>query len=135
MAKSRATCLASGRCCQFAAFGHRLYVTGLEAAIVLDAAREAGCEPTLDAVEAARARGSCPFLQGRACGIHAIRPIPCRAFFCDRHAGPEVAHAHETAHGELRGLHDALRVPYAYSEWTDHLSRLVGSTHGDIMES
>lgn len=42
VAERRPVCNASGRCCRFEAFGHRLYVTGLEIAWVLLGVRGLG---------------------------------------------------------------------------------------------
>src|ERR1043165_9471959 len=78
------SCWASGRCCNFEKTGHRLYVTGLEAAYTIH--RLAG-PLTAEALAAARGRGDCPFLSANLCTVHTIKPIGCRVYFCDRSAG------------------------------------------------
>lgn len=76
LAPFRRRCDATGRCCNFAATGHMLFVTRLEAA---EMAR-AGAEP--DAAQAAA--GRCPYLRGTQCGIREHRALGCRIYYCDR---------------------------------------------------
>ena len=114
-------CWASGRCCNFERAGHLLYVTGLEAAFTV-----LRREPTLVPAEvsAARARGGCPFQEGHLCGAHAIRPLGCRVYFCDRSA-QEWQHAlSEHALEQIRSLHDRFAIPYRYGEWRAMLELL-----------
>lgn len=125
VAARRPLCLASGNCCRFEAFDHRLMVTGLEAAWTL----VHPSTPPVDgaAIEAARRRGDCPFLAGegrRLCGIRLARPMPCRTFFCDRAATGWQQELHERSLAELRALHDRFGIPYRYLEWRDALARL-----------
>ncbi len=127
----RPTCLASGRCCHFEAFGHRLYVTGLETAIVLARFRSTdqalSGRDTAGSIAASIAAGHCPFLERGGCGVHSIRPMPCRAFFCDRHAAVAIHSIHESAHAAIRHLHERFSQPYAYAEWRLMLDRLVAA--------
>ncbi|MDA1007713.1 MAG: hypothetical protein O2800_01730 [Planctomycetota bacterium] len=120
----RPVCLASGRCCRFDQFGHRLYVTGLEAAIVVSRLSKI---VTHAAVLESRRQGTCPFLLNGNCSIHPIRPIPCRAFFCDLTVKNEVFVLHERAHEAVRFLHDKRAIPYGYGEWRDLLDRVLSS--------
>ncbi|MGD9689985.1 MAG: hypothetical protein AB7K52_10070 [Phycisphaerales bacterium] len=114
-------CWASGRCCNFEAFGHRLFVTGLEAAwVVRHAALEHG------AIEAARARGGCPYQRENLCGIHDAKPLACRVFFCDRSAEEWQRTLMERLMIALRRLHDRHAVPYRYLEWREAL-RIVSA--------
>lgn len=107
-------CWASGRCCNFAKSGHLLYVTGLEAAYAVDRLPETLLECD---IEAAEARGDCPFLDGHLCGIHAIKPLACRTYFCDRSATAWHRELSEAMHGRIREIHARLGVPYRYQEW------------------
>lgn len=118
-------CWASGRCCNFAKTGHRLYVTGLEAAYAvhhLAPVRAPGPDapvPTLtpDTIARARERGDCPFLDKNLCGIHTIKPLGCRVYFCDRSAQEWQQALSERALERIRALHDAHAIPYRYGEW------------------
>lgn len=134
-------CWASGRCCNFDRAGHRLYVTGLEAAYcVVELARPAPvpaptARPTptpslalpvlsVQGVRAARARGDCPFLARNVCTVHAIKPLGCRVYFCDRSAQQWQEDLSESALAEIRAIHDRFAIPYRYAEWRDMLAQL-----------
>ncbi len=128
VAQRRPLCLASGNCCRFEAFGHRLMVTGLEAAWT--ATRPETPSISLQQIDEARREGRCPHLdsrEGRLCGIRGARPMPCRTFFCDRAATDWQRELHESCLGELKALHDRLGIPYRYLEWRDALALLVNS--------
>ncbi len=119
-------CSASGRCCKFESFGHRLYVTGLEAAYLWarlgDAAR-----PSEAAVNDARAAGGCPFQPERLCTVHAIRPMGCRMFFCDETARDWQEATYERYQSRIRELHDRLGIAYIYAEWRALLELLAAT--------
>ncbi len=141
-------CWASGRCCNFEAYGHRLYVTGLEAALALlradqpditphppsDTLPDRRSLPILDAhaadrlirdTHAARRRGGCPFQRGNLCGIHHAKPLACRVFFCDRTAQAWQHELHEHLLDAVRTLHNDHAIPYCYAEWRGLLDRLA----------
>ena len=123
VAAHRPLCLASGNCCRFESFGHRLMVVGLEVAWTL--AQDETPTLSLPQIDAARREGRCPFLddrEGRLCGIRAARPMPCRTFFCDRAATRWQQDLHEASLAELKALHDRFGVPYRYLEWRDALA-------------
>lgn len=119
-------CWASGRCCNFERAGHRLYVTGLEAAYAVARSRP---DHTLDCttLDAARQRGGCPFQTRNLCGIHTIKPLGCRVYFCDRSAQTWQADLSERLLAEVRALHDQFSVEYRYGEWRDMLALFVNS--------
>lgn len=121
----RPVCVASGRCCKFEVFGHRLYVTTLElAAFVhgLDKHPRPRGEPL--SLPMAWDGTGCPFQSQRLCTVHPIRPFGCRVFFCDSSAGQWQNDVYEQFHSRLKRLHEALGVPYAYVEWREALRRL-----------
>ena len=111
----RPRCDASGRCCRFEEFGHRLYVTTVElAAFVHDlTVRPARWDHT-----------GCPFQVNGLCGVHPIRPFGCRIFFCDATSDHWQQTHYERFHGELKRLHEELQVPYRYVEWRQALKEL-----------
>lgn len=122
----RPICLASGRCCHFEAHGHRLYVTGLEAAWCVRERAARGSITTLDQIAQARERGDCPYLvNGRLCGAHAERPLGCRIYFCDRSAQAWQQDLYERTHRVLVELHERHAIPYRYGEWRGMLERVV----------
>jgi Fe-S-cluster containining protein len=126
-------CWASGRCCNFERAGHRLYVTGLEAAFTL--ARLGELDPprgglSLPQLGEARARGGCPFQVANLCGVHAIRPLGCRVYFCDRSAQEWQQELSERALADIRRIHDEHGAPYRYGEWRAMLELVLGARAG-----
>src|SRR5438045_7599049 len=67
-------CVASGRCCRFKEYGHTLFVSNLEAEVLLNAAPPYEGPVTAD---------SCPFQQGNLCTAREPRPLGCRVYYCD----------------------------------------------------
>lgn len=112
-------CWASGRCCNFERTGHRLYVTGLETAYALARASRGVTRADIDA---ARARGGCPFQEHNLCGIHTIKPLGCRVYFCDRSAQSWQQDLCERLLADIRSLHEAHQIEYRYGEWRAMLS-------------
>ncbi len=117
-------CKASGRCCNFESYGHRLYVTGLEAAwcVVQLTPDNPGLTP--NSVADALDRGGCPFQLGTLCGVHTIKPVGCRTYFCDPVAEGWQEDLTERAHGMVKALHAEADVPYRYMEWRAMLGLL-----------
>ncbi len=135
IAERRPLCEASGRCCNFAKYGHLLYVTGLEAACTIQRARVRAADPNppqhraqgetgaqtppraLPVLSNAPTLDACPFLVGTSCGVHTIKPLGCRVYFCDPTAQEWQHDLSERSLGWIRNLHDELGVPYRYAEW------------------
>ena len=67
-------CVASGRCCRFKEYGHVLYLSGLEAEVLLDSA---------PAYEQPVTPEFCPFQKGNLCTAREPRPLGCRVYYCD----------------------------------------------------
>lgn len=120
----RPVCDASGRCCNFKQHGHLLYVTGLEAAYLV--ARRAE-RHTISDVESAIERGDCPFLIGKMCDAHAIKPSGCRIYFCDPTAQEWQHDLYERSAKMLRELHDRFGIEYRYGEWRSLLMMFAKS--------
>jgi Fe-S-cluster containining protein len=137
-------CTASGRCCHFETYGHRLYVTGLEAAYTVSrasagfpratgglsgeaapasalVARSAEGLVSLPILSASRARGDCPFLKDNLCTVHTIKPLACRTYYCDPTAQTWQQELTERLIADLRALHDRHRIEYRYAEWRSML--------------
>ncbi|MBL8765333.1 MAG: hypothetical protein JNM07_13800 [Phycisphaerae bacterium] len=116
-------CWASGRCCRFRDAGHRLYVTGLEAALTLVRLDRSPLAPA--ELESAIARGTCVFVSGNLCSVHTIKPLGCRLYFCDRSAAAWQREVHEQLLSDIRDIHDRHQQPYRYGEWGDMLRRFI----------
>lgn len=67
-------CVASGRCCRFKEHGHTLFLSNLEAAVLL-----AGAPAYTPPVSS----DYCPFQQGTLCTAREPRPLGCRIYYCD----------------------------------------------------
>jgi Fe-S-cluster containining protein len=118
-------CHSSGRCCRFEEFGHRLYVTGLETAWTIGHLPP-GVRFDRPGLDAAIARGGCPFQLERLCSVHLVRPLGCRVYFCDETAQEWQRDLYESLLRDLRNLHDRHQIPYEYAEWRAMLARLLG---------
>src|SRR3981189_658201 len=68
-------CVASGRCCRFKEYGHTLFLSNLEAEVLLHGA------PPYDATSVTP--DFCPFQKGNLCTAREPRPLGCRVYYCD----------------------------------------------------
>jgi len=126
-------CDQSGRCCRFHAYGHDLYLTGLEVAAFRHRAppppssSQAGAERSAaSGIALPQAQHDpdrvCPYLVDNACSVHAVRPAGCRVYFCEPGTHDWQQHLYEQTLDDLRRLHDAHDLPYRYMEWLDGLN-------------
>jgi hypothetical protein len=67
-------CIASGRCCRFKEYGHVLFVSNLEAEVLLADAPAYNSPVTPD---------FCPFQRENLCTAREPRPLGCRVYYCD----------------------------------------------------
>lgn len=116
-------CWASGRCCNFGSAGHLLFVTGLEAAYTLGGL--AAPERRAAAGEGDSLTDACPLQVSNLCGVHAVRPLGCRIYFCDATAQAWQHELSERMLRAVRDLHDRWEVPYRYGEWRRMLRELA----------
>src|SRR5438270_12493018 len=67
-------CVASGRCCRFKEYGHTLFLSNLEADVLLASAPlyEQPVSPDF-----------CPFQKNNLCTAREPRPLGCRIYYCD----------------------------------------------------
>ena len=115
-------CVASGRCCRFKEHGHVLYLSHLEAAVLLDAAPPYE-QPVSDAF--------CPFQKEKLCTARACRPLGCRIYFCDPSYGDKGHPIMEKALQRLRDLAEADGAGWRYAPLHVFLNdpELVHPTH------
>lgn len=131
IAARRPVCRASGRCCHFEAYGHRLYVTAAEL-VYFESRVERGkldaeggtAKVSLPQFFAGEKVEGCPYQVGGLCTEREARPLGCRIYFCDANAQGWQAEVYETYHQRLRALHEKHDLPYAYLEWRDALRSL-----------
>lgn len=118
----RPRCDLSGRCCRFDDFGHVLMVTTAELAVFID---DLGTNPP---TVASAAQPACPFQKGKLCGVHTVRPLGCRIFFCDPTAVDWQRVLYEQLHHRLRSLHDEFGLAYFYVEWRQGLAAVTSTS-------
>jgi Fe-S-cluster containining protein len=100
-------CVASGRCCRFKEFGHVLFLSNLEAEVLLHDA------PPYD--PATVTPDFCPFQKNNLCTAREPRPLACRVYYCDpayQETGNRIT---ETYLARLKQLADALGVVWQYA--------------------
>lgn len=120
VAKRRPVCNASGRCCKFEAFGHRLYVTGLEIAWFIQGVgtKKSGTgDPSVVRLEQYSPTPNCPYQINGLCSTHLIRPLGCRAFFCEEGTEAWQQETTEQFLDRFKQLHVEHALPYVYMEW------------------
>jgi len=81
-------CVASGRCCRFKEWGHALYISNLEAEVLLAHA---------PAYEQPVSADFCPFQKDKLCTAREPRPLGCRVYFCDpnyQETGNQITEKH-----------------------------------------
>lgn len=131
------TCWTSGRCCNFDAYGHRLYVTALEIAWVLERVGpttqppKAQMLPVLPSTSGGAGSGACVYQVEKLCSIHKVRPLGCRVFFCQKGTQEWQHELYESFLSRLRELHDSHAVAYRYLEWRAGLAEARGSLLAD----
>lgn len=99
-------CVASGRCCRFKEYGHTLFLSNLEAEVLLAAA------PAYDRPVSA---DFCPFQKENLCTAREPRPLGCRVYYCDP-AYQETGNAiTERYLGRLKELAAGQEVEWRYA--------------------
>jgi hypothetical protein len=100
-------CVASGRCCRFKEYGHTLFLSSLEAEVLL-----AACPPY---DPASVTSDFCPFQQGNLCMAREPRPLACRVYYCDPNYQETGARISETYVRRLKQLADENGVTWHYA--------------------
>jgi Fe-S-cluster containining protein len=109
-------CAVSGRCCRFAEYGHTLFLSEPEAALLLSDAPP----PVRPLDEGA----TCPWQDGQnRCTARGARPLGCRVFFCDPAFEPHAEALSEAFIARLKRLADGLGRPWHYAPLHRHLER------------
>jgi hypothetical protein len=100
-------CIASGRCCRFKEYGHVLFLSHLEADVLLAGA------PAYDA--GAVTPEFCPFQQGNLCTAREPRPLGCRVYYCDPNYQETCTNITEKYLARLKQLADEHGVGWRYA--------------------
>ena len=108
LAETNAQCLGGGTCCRFDIAGHRLFVTTLELAMLLQGPPPHPAAPL-----------RCPYQRGPKCLARGFRALGCRTYFC---RSPELTDLYESYHQAIAQLHEHHAIPYLYVELTAGLA-------------
>src|SRR5215831_10895841 len=109
-------CVASGRCCRFKEYGHTLFLSNLEADVLLAAAPSYERPVTPD---------GCPFQQGNLCTAREPRPLGCRVYYCDpayQETGNRIT---EDYLGRLKALAREHGLPWRYAPLHEFLNEVL----------
>jgi hypothetical protein len=115
-------CVASGRCCRFREYGHTLFLSGLEADVLL-----AGAPPYDPETVTA---DFCPFQKATLCTAREPRPLGCRVFFCDPAYQETAGRITETYLRRLKELAEEHGVAWRYAPLHHFLKRPEGPAGG-----
>src|SRR6266567_103945 len=99
-------CVASGRCCRFKEYGHTLFLSNLEAEVLLASAPPFAQPVTAD---------FCPFQKENLCTAREPRPLGCRIYYCDpayQETGQRIS---EDAIGQLKRLAEESSIGWRYA--------------------
>ena len=107
-------CVASGKCCRFTEYGHVLYLSNLEADVLLAAA------PTYDKPVSA---DFCPFQKENLCTAREPRPLGCRVYYCDPNYQETSREITEKYLLKLKQLAEANDIPWEYAPLHHFLNR------------
>ena len=107
-------CAVSGRCCRFEEYGHTLFLTAPEAAVLIEDA-----PPPVRPLDAGM---TCPWqdLKGR-CTAREARPLGCRVYFCDPTYEEQAPMLTERFLDRLRRLVEERGWPWDYAPLHRHL--------------
>jgi len=105
IAKSAPVCELSGRCCRFKDYGHTLFISRPEAALLL----EQGLPENAVVDES-----SCPFQVNGLCTARERRPLSCRVYYCDQKFAGTGEALSEKFISRLKRLHEETSTPWEY---------------------
>jgi len=106
VAEAGPRCEASGRCCRFTEWGHVLFLSHLELAVLLDGA-PAYTKPV--------GPDGCPFQVQKLCTAREQRPLGCRVYFCDPAYQERAGEITEKYLGQLKELARAHDLGWQYA--------------------
>ncbi len=110
-------CIASGRCCRFKEYGHTLFLSALEAEVLLESAPPYERPVSAD---------FCPFQKDNLCTAREPRPLGCRVYFCDPAYQDTAAGVSEKYLTRLKELSRERGLPWRYAPLHMFLSEAAG---------
>ncbi len=122
---ARPTCENCGQCCNFTAYGHRLYATTLEMLYFYHGLIELRANPDTPNGKNISA-DICPYQYRQGCIMRDYRPAGCRIFFCRDLPEAFQNDISEQALESLKNLHESFLAPYYYADlryWLEILKK------------
>ncbi len=114
VARAGPTCALSGRCCRFEEYGHTLFLSAPEAALLL-----ADAPPPSRPLDGG---ATCPWQNDQGhCTAREARPLGCRIYYCDPAYQDRATELSETYLARLKRLTEALQLPWDYRPLHHHL--------------
>jgi Fe-S-cluster containining protein len=114
IAKAGPVCDLSGRCCRFNEWDHTLFLSGIEAKLLIEDA-----PPPVRALDDGV---TCPWQNERGhCTAREARPLGCRVYFCDPNYQETGQILSERYLNRLKALADEYQHPWAYAPLHRHL--------------
>jgi len=112
-------CQLSGRCCRFEEYGHTLFLSAPEAAVLI-----ADAPPPVRPLDDGR---TCPWQDGQGrCTAREARPLGCRVYYCDPRFDDHAPRLTERFLARLRSVVDAEGWAWSYAPLHRHLREAVG---------
>ncbi|CAN5732156.1 hypothetical protein BH23PLA1_BH23PLA1_42970 [soil metagenome] len=107
-------CQLSGRCCRFQEYDHTLFLSAMEAAVLVADAPPPS-RPLDDGA-------SCPWQDSKGhCTAREARPLGCRVYYCDSTYQEKAKELSEVYLGRLKRLADERGIPWTYAPLHHHL--------------
>ncbi len=110
-------CDACGKCCDFAQFDHRLFVTTPELMYLAANLVAENIQPMRT--------GQCPYQTNSKCTIYKYRFAGCRVFCCKADADFQ-SRLSESILKELKSICTEFQIPYRYNDLATALNSFVG---------
>jgi Fe-S-cluster containining protein len=112
VANNTAACDACGKCCNFQAYDHRLYVTSPE--MIHFTANVGKVKPMT--------KGYCPYLHEGKCTVHPFRFAGCRIFLCTGDSDLQ-SRLSEEALEKLKEICEKFDIEYYYTDLKTALNK------------
>lgn len=110
-------CESSGRCCRFTEYGHTLFLSEIEAEVLLETA------PPFDRVSP----DGCPFQMGNLCTARVERPLGCRVYYCDPRFKEQMPLIMEAGIQRLKQLCEKTGRTWRYAPLHEFLGQSLAS--------
>jgi Fe-S-cluster containining protein len=112
-------CKACGRCCRFDSFDLVLYVSSVEFEYVAEHAPLLKPEANVN---------RCPYLEASGrCGIHDVRPLGCRTFFCSFRDRDAMQDIYNKYYEKIKDLSELVEGPWQYRPLLELLGKSFAS--------